>query len=227
MPIIAWFTRAPTFEHAVAVTVNGQPAGGAWYRQRSGHPGAIEDHYRPRHYWPAHARIFMNASIKNLPAGAGLAYDDNLTLSISTGAANLTTVDGKTERMTVTSDGRTVFSFPVSLGKASTPTYGGIKIVEEKDRVQQMRNNPGEPFYDLKVPWSVRLTNSGEFVHAASWNGGNIGIRSTSHGCTNLTVTDASATSHSPGSATSSPTPTQAAPRCRHGTATATGTCPG
>jgi L,D-transpeptidase catalytic domain len=41
------------------------------------------------------------------------------------------------------------------------------------------------------VPWSVRVTNSGEFVHAASWNGGNIGVRSTSHGCTNLKVADA------------------------------------
>ncbi len=61
----------------------------------------------------------------------------------------------------------------------------------EKDRVQEMRNNPGEPFYDLQVPWSVRLTNSGVFVHSASWDGGNIGVRSTSHGCTNLNVGDA------------------------------------
>lgn len=58
----------------------------------------------------------------------------------------------------------------------------------EKNRVEEMKSSPGEPFYDLNVPWSVRLTNSGEFVHAASWNGGNIGIRSTSRGCTNLTV---------------------------------------
>jgi lipoprotein-anchoring transpeptidase ErfK/SrfK len=93
--------------------------------------------------------------------------------------------------MTVTSDGKTVMTLPVSLGKAATPTFSGVKIVMEKDRVERMiGTDPADP-YDLQVPWSVRLTNSGEFVHAASWNGGNIGIRSTSNGCTNLTVTDA------------------------------------
>lgn len=193
MPIIAWFTHAPSdaaaFEKAVAVTVNGAPAGGAWYWEKSAHQGAaVEAHYRPRHYWPAYAKIRMNAPVKGLSAGKGLAYDDNLTLSMSTGAANIATVDGHSERMTVTSDGKTVFTFPVSLGAADHPTYGGTKIVMEKDRVQEMKSSPGEPYYDLKVPWSVRLTNSGEFVHAASWNGGNIGIRSTSHGCTNLNV---------------------------------------
>ena len=41
------------------------------------------------------------------------------------------------------------------------------------------------------MPWSVRMTNSGEYIHAASWNGGNIGVRSTSNGCTNLNTADA------------------------------------
>ena len=193
MPIIAWFTRAPgdpaAFEKAVAVTVNGAPAGGAWYWEKSAHRGAaVEAHYRPQHYWPAHAKIRMNAPVKGLSAGKGLAYDDSLTLSMSTGAANIATVDGHSERMTVTSDGKKVFSFPVSLGAADHPTYGGTKIAMEKNRVQEMKSSPGGPYYDLKVPWSVRLTNSGEFVHSASWNGGNIGIRSTCHGCTNLNV---------------------------------------
>jgi lipoprotein-anchoring transpeptidase ErfK/SrfK len=106
---------------------------------------------------------------------------------MSTGAANISRIDGGTKHMIVTSDGKQVFNFPVSLGKASTPTFSGVKVVMEKDKVQRMTG----PGYDLKVPWSVRITNSGEFVHAASWNGGNIGQRSTSHGCTNLTVADA------------------------------------
>jgi lipoprotein-anchoring transpeptidase ErfK/SrfK len=75
-----------------------------------------------------------------------------------------------------------VGTLPVSLGSADWPTYSGVKVVEEFDRVQNMEGTP--------VPWSVRVTNSGEFVHAASWNG-RIGSANTSHGCTNLSVADA------------------------------------
>jgi lipoprotein-anchoring transpeptidase ErfK/SrfK len=193
MPIIAYLSAKVTDAHAFAaagtVTVNGQPAGGAWYFQRSaiyqGYP--LEAHYRTEKYWPAHAKIHLDLAAKGKPAGTGLVFDNSLTLDMNTGAANITRVDGRTKRMTTTSDGKQMFQFPVSLGKASTPTFGGVKVVMEKDKVQRMTG----PGYDLKVPWSVRITNSGEFLHSASWNGGNIGQRSTSHGCTNLTVKDA------------------------------------
>jgi lipoprotein-anchoring transpeptidase ErfK/SrfK len=193
MPIIAYLsakiTDAREFAAATTVTVNGSPAQGGWYFQRSaiyaGYP--LEAHYRTQSYWPAHAKIHLDLAAKGRAAGTGLVFDNSLTLDMSTGAANISKIDGHTERMVVTSDGKQVFSFPVSLGKASKPTFNGIKVVMEKDRVQRMIG----PGYDLKVPWSVRITNSGEFVHAASWNGGNIGQRSTSHGCTNLTSADA------------------------------------
>ena len=44
--------------------------------------------------------------------------------------------------------------------------------------------------YDLMVDWSVRVTSSGEYLHAAPWNS-EIGQTSTSDGCTNLSTTDA------------------------------------
>jgi len=196
MPIIAYFDRQVSdpspFERATKVTVNSAPVSGAWYWARSGRAGQVlEAHHRLRTYWPAHALIHVDLPVQGLSAGTGLTYTADLTLSIAAGASNVATVDGATERMTVTSDGTTVLSFPASLGAANTPTYSGTKNVTEKNRVQEMKNNPGEAYYDPKVPWSVRLTNSGEFVHAARWNGGNIGIRSTSHGCTNLNATDA------------------------------------
>jgi lipoprotein-anchoring transpeptidase ErfK/SrfK len=196
MPIIAQFskkvTNAHPFNNAVKVTVNGQPASGAWFWVNSNSGYAMEAHYRPEQFWPAHAKVELTMPLKGISAGTGLAFDDSLTLSMNIGAAHVSTVDGGSEQMRVTSDGQTVKTFPVSLGKASTPTYLGTKVVMAKKNPQHMVSAPGEANpYSLQVPWSVRVTNSGEFVHAAAWNGGNIGLRSTSHGCTNLNVDDA------------------------------------
>jgi lipoprotein-anchoring transpeptidase ErfK/SrfK len=197
MPIIAYLsatiTDARAFAKATSVTVNGSAVQGGWYFEKSGiYQGyPVEAHYRPQNYWPAHATIHLDLPVRGLSAGTGLVFDNSLTLDISTGPANVSTIDGASERMTVTSDGQQVFNFPVSLGKASTPTFSGVKVLMEKDQVQRMVGTTPGDTYDEEVPWSVRLTNSGEFIHAASWNGGNIGQRSTSHGCTNLNEADA------------------------------------
>lgn len=197
MPIIAYLsasiTSAAAFDAATTVTVNGAPANGAWYFEKSGvYAGyPLEAHYRPPAYWPAHAKIEMHLATKDKSAGPGLLFDDSIDLSMATGAAQVATVDGATEQMTVTSDGTTAKVMPVSLGKASTPTFTGTKVVMAKNNPKEMISTKPGDSYDLMVPWSVRITNSGEFVHAASWNGGNIGSRSTSNGCTNLNTGDA------------------------------------
>jgi lipoprotein-anchoring transpeptidase ErfK/SrfK len=195
MPIVAYFDKAITdpsaFLKATTVTVNGAPAGGGWYFEPSGAPGEqIEAHYRQQNFWPADAQIRMNMPIDGLSAGAGFVYNDSLTLAIATGASHVSYVNGSTEQMTVYANGVKVRTMPVSLGKATTPTFTGTKIAMEKDNPEHMVGTPADP-YNLEVPWSVRMTNSGEFVHAASWNGGNIGVRSTSNGCTNLNTGDA------------------------------------
>jgi len=87
--------------------------------------------------------------------------------------------------MTVRSDGVVLATLPASLGAGDHPTCTGVKVVMERDRVEEMKSTPGEPFHDVIVPWSVRLTNYGEFARDASWNR-NIGDVNTSHGCTNL-----------------------------------------
>jgi lipoprotein-anchoring transpeptidase ErfK/SrfK len=197
LPLIAYLntkiTDSKAFVGATKVTVNGQPAAGGWYFQASAiYPDyPVEAHYRLQDYWPAHANIKMEMPLDGLSAGAGLVFDDSLTLDVNTGAKNITMVDGHTERLITTTDDQPKFNFPVSLGKAKTPTFTGTKVVMERDAVKEMIGTTPGDLYDLKVPWSCRITNSGEFIHAASWNGGNIGQRSTSNGCTNLNVTDA------------------------------------
>ncbi len=197
MAVMVLFSRAPTdsaaFTHAATVTVNGTSADGAWFWQTPTVPGyKLEALYREKDYWPAHSTIEVDLPVDGLSAGPGLVYDDSLTVSFRIGAAHVSHVDNAQHSMVVTSDGNVIKNFPVSLGSASTPTYDGTKVVMEKDNPVRMKSEPGDPDpYNILVPWSVRITNSGEFIHAASWNTGNIGSRNTSHGCTNLDMADA------------------------------------
>lgn len=202
-PIVLNFDPAPTdsraFTKAVTVTVNGRPADGAWYWEKPYADQPIQAHYREQKYWPAHAKIEVKLPIGGLSAGKGLAYGSKLTsVSFSTGAAHVSTVDAQREQMTVTSDGQPVRTIPVSLGKAATPTTNGVKIVMQKGEdvpsSNTLRPNGAVrmvgPGYDELVDWSVRMTADGEYVHAAPWNS-HIGQVSTSNGCTNLSVADA------------------------------------
>ena len=84
-------------------------------------------------------------------------------------------------------DGALYGTFPVSLGAAKTPTMLGTKVISEKDRNERMVGSG----YDEIVPWSMRITASGEYLHAAAWNVANIGKHNTSNGCTNLLPADA------------------------------------
>jgi lipoprotein-anchoring transpeptidase ErfK/SrfK len=196
MPVIVYFstriTDVSAFEAATTVTVDGRPAGGAWYFEPSQRSSTgTEAHYRLPDYWPAHARIDVDMPLTGKSAGTGLVFAEDLSLQMNTGAAQIAHADGRTKRMTITSDGAPVRTLEVSLGKASTPTLLGTAVVMAKSNPEEMKSDPGEtPAYDVMVPWSVRVTNSGEFVHDASWNG-SIGSANLSHGCTNLAPADA------------------------------------
>jgi lipoprotein-anchoring transpeptidase ErfK/SrfK len=198
-------TDSTAFTKAVTVTVNGKPADGYWFWQQPTVPGyQMEALFREKGYWPANSTIDVDLPLKGLSAGAGLVYDDSLTVTFKIGDAHISYVDSAQHQMTVTDNGEVVKNFPVSLGASITPTFDGTKVVMAKGEVKpgthtlrpngevRMVSSPDSPdTYDEIVPWSVRITNSGEFVHAADWNLQNIGNHNTSNGCTNLNPTDA------------------------------------
>jgi lipoprotein-anchoring transpeptidase ErfK/SrfK len=191
MPIIMRFDRAvpdPTdIEAAIRVTSTPPSSPGAWYWFTK-----TEAHYRPPTYWPAHATITLDAPLKGVPAGPRRAVDNNLTLTMHTGAAHVSTINATSLKMTVTSDNVPVRTIPVSLGKPGHRTFYGVKVVESKSNPERMISDPphGPGSYNVLVPWSVRVTNSGEFIHAAPWNP-LVGQSDQSHGCTNLNSADA------------------------------------
>jgi len=195
MPIIAYFSVAPTdaavFDQVVTVKVNGTVVHGAWYFEHSSRSDqAMEAHYRLSHYWPAHSTVTVDLPLKGLWAGKGLVFSDSLTLRMRIGARHIVKVNGKAETMAVYRDGQRVRVFKVSLGAAETPTYLGTAVVMGKSNPQLMTSAPGEAYYRIEVPWSVRVTYDGEFLHDAYWNG-QLGQANLSHGCTNMAPADA------------------------------------
>ena len=80
--------------------------------------------------------------------------------------------------------------------------------------------------YDLKVKYAMRITWSGEFVHAAPWNSANMGEVNASHGCVGMSTSDAAWLFNRV--QVGDPVVTTGSGRgSRRATATPTGTCPG
>jgi lipoprotein-anchoring transpeptidase ErfK/SrfK len=203
MPVVLYFSPTPTdsteFTKAATVTVNGAPANGKWYWEYPYQGQPIQAHYRMQTPWPAHATIEIKLPIGGLSAGKGLVYDGALSsVTFQTGDAHVSTVNASALTLTVTDNGHVVKTVPVSLGAATTPTYNGTKVVMQKGEdvpgTTTLRPNgtvlmSGPGYSGDPVPWSVRITASGEYIHAAGWNT-HIGVRSTSNGCTNLKPAD-------------------------------------
>jgi lipoprotein-anchoring transpeptidase ErfK/SrfK len=73
-------------------------------------------------------------------------------------------------------------------------TSSGAHVVMEKERLVKMR--PSLPktdplYYEEDVPYAVRFTSSGLYVHWADWSVWDQGVRNVSHGCINMSPNDA------------------------------------
>ncbi|MBX6752490.1 MAG: L,D-transpeptidase family protein [Micromonosporaceae bacterium] len=73
-------------------------------------------------------------------------------------------------------------------------TSSGVFVVMEKSPLVRMR--PDLPktdplYYEEDVPYAVRFTSSGLYVHWADWSVYDQGVRNVSHGCINLSPNDA------------------------------------
>jgi lipoprotein-anchoring transpeptidase ErfK/SrfK len=199
-PITAKFTVPVTnraaAEHNMHVYVNGRFLPGAWYWKNS--TTAL---YRLEGFWPGHASIQVRLTLSGIEVGrtAKVRYVGSATTNrkhtIRTARALVAKVDGKTDRFTVVIDRVKVKTFLTSLGKPGFETRSGIKAVMEKYALRHMTSvaagitNPNDQ-YDLQVPWAVRITPTGEFVHGAPWALSRLGRYNGSHGCTNLNVPD-------------------------------------
>ena len=158
-----------------------------------------EVHWRPRSYWQPGTDVTVTADIGGVPAGNGIYGQLDRTLNFHVGDAMVSKVDMKSLQMKVFRNGDLVRTMPVTTGEQPKfTTRSGTKVIVEKFRRKRMNSETigidpeSADGYDLDdVEYAMRLTYSGEFVHAAPWSVPQQGRANVSHGCTGMSTENA------------------------------------
>jgi lipoprotein-anchoring transpeptidase ErfK/SrfK len=165
-------------------------------------------HWRPQNYWQPGTKVTVKAAVYGVHVGDDVYGQQDVTSSFTIGKAKVFTINDRTHTGVIKINGKVVkSSVPVSMGRGGKTvvngksifftTQSGVHVVAEKYAVKQMKSESyGLPKdsplgYDEKIPLAVRISPDGEFVHAASWSVGDQGRRNVSHGCVNISPTNA------------------------------------
>ncbi|MFG2646511.1 Ig-like domain-containing protein [Streptomyces sp. NPDC048436] len=172
-----------------ALKVETQPATeGAWHWVDS-----KTLHYRPKEYWPAGAHIHVRSNLEGIKVRDKLWGGESKPLKLTIGDRIEAVTDAGSHYMTVYRNGEEINSMPVTTGKPGYSTRNGVKVVLGKEYSVRMTSASigSSDFYDKMVYYATRVTDSGEYVHAAPWSVGSQGYENTSHGCTGMSTDDA------------------------------------
>ncbi|WP_246371584.1 L,D-transpeptidase [Nocardioides pelophilus] len=196
MPVVVTFdlpvTDKPAFERNMHVTTTPEQPG-TWHWVSD-----TEAHYRPKNYWESGTEVSVDLDINGVDAGAGIYGQEDRAVDFSVGDAHIYKVNAQTHQMKVYSNGSLLRTIPITTGKEGFTTRSGVKVIIEKFDVKRMNSETvGIPAgsaeaYDIDdVQWAMRLTYSGEFIHAAPWSVGSQGNANVSHGCTGMSTDNA------------------------------------
>lgn len=193
MPVVVEFesdipegARASVARRLLVKTEPAQPGRWHWHSARM-------VLYRAEKYWQPGTTITVRSALTGHPIGTRYGDTDR---SATVKIANRTLVldvDNTTKQMNVIQDGQVVKTIPVSLGKAATPSSSGHMVIMEKaeSTVFDTRATDGPNGYRIDIEYAQRLTWGGEYVHSASWSTKDQGVRNVSHGCVNVSPSNA------------------------------------
>jgi lipoprotein-anchoring transpeptidase ErfK/SrfK len=191
MPVILTFDlpvkNRAEFEKNLHVSASpAQPGTWRWYSSR-------EVRYRPKNYWRPGTKVTVHAKINGVDAGDGIYGQQSRSTSFSVRRSLITKVNLDTHRAAVYRNGQKIRTIPISAGKPGWETRSGTKLIMSKEYTHRMTNEMigAEETYDLNVRYAMRITGSGEFLHAAPWNTGNFGRYNASHGCVGMSTANA------------------------------------
>ncbi len=150
-------------------------------------------HWRPRNYWPAGTQVTVHLALYGVSYGDGVYGADDMTSHFTIGRNQVVKANTQTHHVKVYRGGKLVQDFPASMGLDSDPgrvTNSGTHVVMSKHSTYKM-TNPKYKYFNVEVPWAVRISNNGEFVHGYGPSVSAQGNTNVSHGCVNLSPDNA------------------------------------
>jgi len=205
-PVIVAFSRAVNKDAAEkAIEIKTSPAVDGKFYWRDDRTV----HWRPAKYWAAGTTVKVNVNMFGVKLGKTTYGARNASTHFKIGRQLIAISDNKTHLTKVYINGKLVRTMKSSLGKGGGTTgangerinywtAGGPHVVLGRKRKHTMSSasygvtDPKNPNYYVSenIEFCTRITYSGEYLHAAPWNG-SLGRANLSHGCINLSTADA------------------------------------
>jgi lipoprotein-anchoring transpeptidase ErfK/SrfK len=150
-------------------------------------------YYRAPKYWQPGTELTVRAALGGVPTGSGRYGDRDRSATAKIGRDFEIKVDNASKKMTVVQDGKVVRTVAVSLGKSSTPSSSGTMVVMDKaaSTIFDTTDTDGAAGYRDTIQFAQRLTWSGQYIHSAPWSTGAQGHTNVSHGCVNVSPSNA------------------------------------
>jgi lipoprotein-anchoring transpeptidase ErfK/SrfK len=139
----------------------------------------------------------VDVDVNGVDAGNGIYGQEDREVDFKVGDRHIYRVNTVTDQMRVFSNGKLLRTIPITTGQQPAyTTRSGVKVIIEKFASKDMNSETvgitGADAYNIQgVKWAMRLTYSGEFIHAAPWSVGSQGHANVSHGCTGMSTENA------------------------------------
>lgn len=173
-------------------------ATGAWYWMSD---TQVVFRTKNGHYWKANQKVTFNAKLSGVKSSKKTYGVDDFTRSFRIGDEHMITASTKTHRLTVKKNGKKVKSWGISAGRGGRVVNGvdtylttsGIHLTMGKENPAIMTSewmgvkpdDKANGGYKEVIPFAVRISNSGEYIHSMASTVWAQGHQNVSHGCLN------------------------------------------
>ncbi|WP_433469252.1 Ig-like domain-containing protein [Spirillospora sp. CA-128828] len=207
MPIQVTFNRPVGDKKAVESALevkSAKPATGAWYW--SNDTTAI---FRTKNgtWWEPNQNVTFTAKLAGVKSGKKTYGVSDFSRRFRIGDSHIITISTKKKRAVVEKNGKKVRSWPISAGRGGRVVNGvdtylttsGIHLTMGKENPAIMTSewmgvdpkDKANGGYKEVIPFAVRISNSGEYIHSMAATVWAQGHQNVSHGCVNSPPKDA------------------------------------